>query len=208
MWIGDDLLASATRLTEGRRVGRHLSRLAGPPACGGRGRPLAAAASGSVRADLGGAKTGAYWTDRRKLGSKRDVITAASGVPLAVVLSGSNGHDVTQLLPLVEAIPSIAGKPARPIQGPRDLYGDGGCESQPHRIILSCYGIEPQIARRSTVDGTGLGVNRWVAKRTISWLHQSRRLRIRYDRRSNIHEALLKIGCIIICWDVLNHESC
>ena len=36
--------------------------------------------------------------------------------------------------------------------------------------------------------GTGLGVFRWVAKRTISWLHGFRRLRIRWERRDDIHE--------------------
>jgi hypothetical protein len=30
-----------------------------------------------------------------------------------------------------------------------------------------------------------------VVERTISWLHQCRRLRIRYERRADIHGALL-----------------
>jgi transposase len=35
--------------------------------------------------------------------------------------------------------------------------------------------------------------------RTIAWLHQYRRPRIRYERRDDIHEAFLAIGCSLIC---------
>ena len=57
-----------------------------------------------------GEKTGPNPTDRHKPGSKHHVITDARGIPLAVILTGANRHDVTQLLPLVEAIPSIRGR--------------------------------------------------------------------------------------------------
>ena len=59
--------------------------------------------SASIRA-VGG-KTGPNPTDRRKPGSKHHLITDAQGIPLAAILTGANRHDVTQLLPLVEAIP-------------------------------------------------------------------------------------------------------
>ena len=59
------------------------------------------------------------------------------------------------------------------------------------------------IARRQTKHGSGLGRERWVVERTISWLHQKRKLRIRYERRDDIHEALLQIGCALICFSRL-----
>ena len=37
----------------------------------------------------------------------------------------------------------------------------------------------------------------------VAWLHQFRRLRVRWERRAEIHEALLDIGCILICWNHL-----
>ena len=46
----------------------------------------------------------------------------------------------------------------------------------------------------------GLGVHRWVVERTLGWLHQFRRLRVRYERRADIHEAFLSLGCSIICF--------
>lgn len=127
---------------------------------------------------------------------------------MATRLTGANRHDVTQLLPLVEAIPPIRGKPGRPLQRPRQLYADRAYDSWGHRAMLSCYRIEPVIAERNTEHGSGLGVFRWVVERTISWLHQSRRLRVRYERRADIHEAFMTIGCILICHNFLKKSFC
>src|SRR6266487_3795143 len=55
--------------------------------------------------------------------------------------------------------------------------------------------------------GSGLGKKRWVVERTIAWLHQYRRLRIRYERRDDIHEAFLAIGCSLICLKLLQAEQ-
>lgn len=69
-------------------------------------------------------------------------------------------------------------------------------------------GIKPVLAKRWTEHGGGLGVYRWVDERTLSWLHQFRRLRVRYERRFDIHEAFLTVGCIIICWNQLSNSFC
>jgi len=55
------------------------------------------------------------------------------------------------------------------------------------------------LAKRNTDHGSGLGVYRWVVERTISWLRQYRRLRIRYKRYPALHQAFLTLGCILIC---------
>ncbi|MFD7656799.1 transposase, partial [Actinosynnema sp. NPDC059797] len=44
------------------------------------------------------------------------------------------------------------------------------------------------------------GTVRWVVERGNSWLHQFRRLRIRWERRADIHQALLKLACALICY--------
>ncbi|ALV38355.1 hypothetical protein AS200_03890 [Streptomyces sp. CdTB01] len=38
----------------------------------------------------------------------------------------------------------------------------------------------------------------WVVERTISWLHGLRRLRIRWERRDDIHEAFLGLAVCLI----------
>jgi len=42
-----------------------------------------------------------------------------------------------------------------------------------------------------------------VVERTFAWLSQFRRLRVRYDKRADIHEAFLSLGCALICWQSL-----
>ena len=152
-----------------------------------------------IESGLGGGLTGPNPTDRGKAGSKHHVITDAQGIPLAVVLTGANVHDVTQALPLVDAIPPVKGKRGRPRRRPRVLQGDRGYDSQPLREQLRRRHISSALARRRERHGSGLGATRWVVERTLSWLHQFRRLRIRFERRADIHEAFITIGCLIIC---------
>jgi transposase len=123
-------------------------------------------------------------------------------------LTGAHRHDITQLLPLVNAIPSIAGQRGRPRYRFDYLHGDRGYDSEPHRCALREVGIVPVLAKRRTANGSGLGVYRWVVERTLAWLHRFRRLKIRYERRDDIHEAFLKIGCILICFNALNRGFC
>ncbi len=129
------------------------------------------------------------------------MITDGQGIPLATLLTGANAHDVTQLIPLVEAIPPVRGKPGRPRRRPDELYADRAYDSEPHREELRDRAIEPHLAKRRTEHGSGLGSYRWVIERTHAWFHNFRRLRVRYERRADIHEAFLTIGCILICWN-------
>jgi len=122
-------------------------------------------------------------------------VTDANGIPLAVRLTGANRHDVTQLLALVEAIPPIAGKVGRPLRRPASVLGDRAYDSEPHRKQLRRKLIQPFLAQRRTENGSGLGMYRWVVERTLSWLHKNRRLRIRYERRGDIHDAFLIMSC-------------
>jgi transposase len=134
--------------------------------------------------DWGGPKTGPNPVDRARPGSKHHVATDANGVPLSIILTGANRHDITQLLPLIDAIPAIRGIRGRPLQKPQVVYADRGYDSEPHRQRLRDRGINPILAKRRTVHGSGLGKYRWVVERTHAWFHNFHRLRIRYERRS------------------------
>ena len=122
---------------------------------------------------------------------------------MSVILTQANCNDITQLLPLLDAIRPIGGKPGAPRRKPDGVQADRGYDSDPHRRVLGERGIETEIARRYTGHGSGLGRTRWVVERTIAWLHQFRRLRIRYERLPEIHEAFLTLGCALICWRFL-----
>jgi len=52
----------------------------------------------------------------------------------------------------------------------------------------------PFLAKRNPEDGSRLGRWRWVVERTFAWVNQLRRLRVRYERRADSHEASLCLG--------------
>jgi transposase len=121
-------------------------------------------------------------------------------VPLAATLTGANRHDVTQLLPLVDAIPPVRGKAGAPLRKPKKVQGDRGYDSDPHRLRLSARSIATELARRNTPHGSGLGVFRWFVEQALALMHQFKRLRVRDDRDDEVHEAFMTIACAMICW--------
>ncbi len=59
-------------------------------------------------------------------------------------------------------------------------------------------GIWDLLAIRRTAHGSGLGRWRCVVERTFAWLNQFRRLRVRYGKRADIHEAFLSLACALM----------
>jgi len=145
--------------------------------------------SASLQA-LEGAHTGPNPTDRGRRGSKHHLLTDARGLPLAVALTAANRYDVTQWPPLVDQIPPIAGKPGRSRRRPARVQADRAYDSQPHRREVRRRGITSVLARRGAEHGSGLGTTRWVVERSLSWLHQLGCLRVRRERRADIHQTV------------------
>jgi len=152
--------------------------------------------------------TGPNPTDRSKPGSKHQVVSDAQGTPLVALITGANVPDVTQLETMVDAIPPVRGRRGAPRRRPDAIQADRGYRSHDNRIAMWIRNIEPIIPEKDAPHGSGLGVTRWVIERTIAWLHQFRRLRIRYERLSDIHQAFLSLGCILICFRKLKPLLC
>ncbi|WP_203722040.1 IS5 family transposase [Streptomyces coelicoflavus] len=136
-----------------------------------------------------GPKSGPSPVDRARPGSRHHLVVDGQGIPLAVSLTGGNRNDVTQLEPLLDKIPAVAGRVGRPRRRPDALLADRGYDHDKYRRLLWQRGIRPVIAKRGEPHGTGPGIFRYVVERTIAWLHGFRRLCIRWERRDDIHEA-------------------
>jgi transposase len=160
----------------------------------------------SCAGEKGGAATGPSPVDRGRNGSKHHLLVDATGIPLAWTLTGGNRNDITQLIPLVERIPPVRGCVGRPRRRPERVTADRAYDHRPQRRELRKRGITPEIARRKTGHGSGLGRYRWVVERTFAWLHQFKRLLVRYDRRAEIHEAFLALGCCLVCYRRLRNS--
>lgn len=153
----------------------------------------------------GGEQVGKNPTDRGKPGSKRHVVSDRGGVPLAVALTAANVHDSKVFEEMVDAVEPIK-RPGRgrPRKRPEKLHADKGYDFPRCRRALRKRGIKARIARRGVDTSEGLGRHRWVVERTLAWLARYRRLAVRYERRADIHEAFLHLGCSLIC---LNYMS-
>jgi transposase len=121
-----------------------------------------------------------------------------NGVPLACRVSAASRPDVCLLMPTVVACP-LAGY-GGPGELPVELLGDRGYDSDAHEDFLRSMGIEPVFARRGQPHGSGLGKDRYVVERTTAAAHQNRRLKVRYERRGDLHQAFLTLACIKVCW--------
>ena len=109
-------------------------------ACGRRFQPCTG--------EKGGSETGPSPVDRARNGSKHHLLVDASGIPLAYTVTGGNRNDVTQLIPLIDAVPAVRGVVGRPRRRPQRLSADRGYDHDKYRRLLRERGIRPVIARR------------------------------------------------------------
>lgn len=145
------------------------------------------------------AQAGPSPVDRRKPGSKIHLLVEGQGVPLAFRLTAGNRNDVEETLHLVDQVPPIAGQVGRPRRRPCCLLADRGYDDEGDRQALRQRHIVPLLAKRRSDNGSGLGIFRWFVERTISWLKQFRRLRVRYERIPSMFEAFIALAMVVIC---------
>ncbi|MYR82845.1 IS5 family transposase [Streptomyces sp. SID5466] len=150
-----------------------------------------------VRAKKGGADTGPSPVDRRKTGSKHHLIYDGRGTPLKVITTAANVNDVTRTLALVDGIPSFAGRPRR---RPDALLGDKGYDYNPNRKALRERRILPVISRKGSPNIKSIGKLRYVVEQTFALLHHFKRLAVRWERRTELHDAFVSLACSLICY--------
>lgn len=127
------------------------------------------------------------------------------GVPLTIMLSAANTHDSMVFEELVDSIEPIKGSGrGRPRKRPKKLHADKAYDVRRCRDALKKRGIKVRIARKGVESSERLGKHRWVVERTLAWFSKYRRLTIRYERRDDIHEAFLSLGCSLICLNYLS----
>ena len=146
-------------------------------------------------------------TDRGKAGTKRHVLTDRNGVPLAARLTGANRHDSVVFEEILDAVPATKRPSGQRRTRPAKLHADTGDDVPRCRRALRRRGIAPRIARRGVDSSERLGRHRWVVERTLAWLGRYRRPTVRYERREDIHQAFLPLGCALICWNHLRRAG-
>jgi IS5 family transposase len=150
-----------------------------------------------------GRKTGPNPTDKGKAGTKRHIVVDRKGIPLSVISSAANVNDSMVFEELLDAIEPIKHPRGRPRKRPEKLHADKAYDDKKCARALKRRGIKRRIARKKVESSEKLGRHRWVVERTLAWVAKYRRLTIRYERRDDIHEAFLHLGCSLICLNYL-----
>lgn len=116
------------------------------------------------------------------------------------MLTGANVHDSMVFDRLLDAVPSVKMPSGQRRKRPAKLHADKGYDYARCRRALSARRVKVRIARRGVESSAKLGRHRWVVERSFSWLSQMRRLRVRYERRLDIHEGFIRLGCALVTW--------
>ena len=158
-----------------------------------------------TKAPLGRGATGKNPTDRAKMGTKRSMLTDGAGIPLAVAVEGANRHDsrllVATLDGLVVARPAGEEEKGCPEQ---HLCLDAAYDSEKVRKELEARSYTPHISpaeerkrseRKQARQHPGGRARRWVVERTHSWLNRSRRLLVRWEKKTENYVAFIHLAC-------------
>ncbi|WP_141333175.1 IS5 family transposase [Myxococcus sp. AB025B] len=145
-----------------------------------------------------GALTGPSPTDRAKAGSKHHLLVEALGLPLTESVTAANVHDTHELFPLVDSVPAVRMPSGQRRFRPAKLHGDKTYASRKNRRGLRLRGIAARISRPCVESKERLGRYRWGVERTLAWKNQLRRLRVRDERRDDVHFVFLVLGCCLM----------
>ena len=108
----------------------------------------------------------------------------------------------------LDALPAVKGLKGRPRRRPAKLHADKGYDYKRCRGYLKRRGITSRIARKGIESSKRLGKHRWVVERTHGWFAGFGKLRIRFERQLQTHQALLLLAAAIICSRFFMQRSC
>ena len=140
-----------------------------------------------VKAPLALEFVGKNPTDRGKMGTKRSVLTDENGLPLSVVLSGANTHDVKLLEETLDHI--VIFRPEPEEDHPQNLCLDAGCTGSGEKVRERGYTphIRPRGEEKKKLERTpDFHARRWVVELTHSFFNRFRKLLVRFEKKPPI----------------------
>jgi len=127
------------------------------------------------------------------------VIVDGNGVPLAVKTTPANVPDGQMAIPLLDAIPAVAGTRGRPRRRPKKYLGDRGYGWRSNIDATRARKVKPMLARpKDNTHGSGLGVFRVVVEHAMSWFNQWKRLRLCYERSAEMLQGFHDLAASLL----------
>lgn len=125
------------------------------------------------------------------------------GVPLSLVVTGANRHDVSQLEAVLDAIQ--VKRPQPPKRRSRHLCADAGYTGAPALAVIAARGYIPHVKGRGQEAGElrrnpSKRARRWVVEVAHSWFNRFRKLLVRYEKLERSFVALNHLAAAIIAF--------
>ena len=142
--------------------------------------------------------TGPNPTDRgNKMGTKRHVLTDQRGIPVSVVITSANTHDMKAA---TETLDSVIVK--RPLKK-QNLCLDKGYDYPEIERESTKRRYVPHIRHRGEekelIKPRDYSAKRWVViERTNSWHNRFRKLLVRYEKKSENYLALACLAAVLL----------
>ena len=129
------------------------------------------------------------------------LLVDARGVPLSLIVTGANRHDVSQLVPVLDAI--INPRPEPCAQPCEHLCADAAFTGQPADQAIRERRYTPHVRSRGEERHRrieGYKPRRWVVEVAHSWFNRFRKLLVRYEKLHRSFVALNMLAAAIICF--------
>ena len=125
------------------------------------------------------------------------------GVPLSLVVTGANLHDVTQLEEVLDSI--VVQRPPVTDEAPQHLCADKGYKGRKARRIMLERNYTPHVKQigeevATKIENPEYRARRWVVEACHSWFNRFRKILVRYEKKAANYMALLQLAAAIICW--------
>ena len=120
------------------------------------------------------------------------------GVPLSIVVTGANRHDVTQIKSVLGGI--VIKKPDNVIQ---NLCADKGYFGKPALQLMIEHQYIPHVRARgeeAIAIKQGFKAHRWIVEVAHAWFNRFRKILVRYEKLQSSYEALLYLTAAIIAY--------
>jgi hypothetical protein len=114
----------------------------------------------------------------------------------------ANQRDDTKLEDLLEVFPVLTDGPTGEMHlQPKALMGDRGYGFPYLIAIVVLYGIVSLLSPRGKdkPHGSGLGEQRYVIERTMSWWTHFRRINFCYERKGEHFQGLHQLAACVLC---------
>jgi putative transposase len=152
--------------------------------------------------------TGHNPTDRGKLGTKRHILTDKNGIPLSIVITSANTHDVTVAIDTVDSMvikrqsSSSSSSTDRNEKKKQNLCLDKAYHSKEVEQEIFNRGYNPHIRHRrgEQIFQKKHPTRRWVVERTNSWHNRFRKLFTRYEKKDENYLGLVQLANSLIVY--------